>query len=340
MYAAKLKRCIVNLVLVGSEGVGKTQIFNVACSDNQQTLFTPLYAPTIGLDFKTKTISEGQETIVYTTWDTTGQEGFKSMIAACYRGKKVVVLCFDLSGSLEDVKKDAITIRAEIQQYANKNVPVCIIGTKADLADQLGTEHNFAANKEYLQTLASEFPDLNIQGVFVTSAKEKDNANYNQRIDSVAVDPNTPPINSLDTVMDSVRSVGLAHVKSLGIERRAAVQPTVAEPRRRLLSELNDKFVPAGELREIMTGYSSTSIFGKNNRHSAMKNLDNLLLGKENNDKLKGSDIVNCLGSRGQFFSKQRKIEEHLTNNTMPTASTEGVYVKIYNQMMMFGDSR
>ena len=53
--------------------------------------------PTIGVDFKIRTIDVDGKTIKLQIWDTAGQEKFQSLGFAFYRGADCCALCYDLT---------------------------------------------------------------------------------------------------------------------------------------------------------------------------------------------------------------------------------------------------
>ena len=53
--------------------------------------------PTIGVDFKIKTIEVDGKTIKLQIWDTAGQESFQSITKIFYRGAHAVLLTYDLT---------------------------------------------------------------------------------------------------------------------------------------------------------------------------------------------------------------------------------------------------
>ena len=71
------------VVIVGSQGVGKSALFLRFCDDN----FADNYMPTIGVDFRFKVVESAGRTIRLQIWDTAGQEKFRTITSAYYRSK-------------------------------------------------------------------------------------------------------------------------------------------------------------------------------------------------------------------------------------------------------------
>ena len=55
--------------------------------------------PTIGVDFRFKTIDVNNKKIKIQIWDTAGQEGFKTIVSAYYKGADAIIVVFDQSDS-------------------------------------------------------------------------------------------------------------------------------------------------------------------------------------------------------------------------------------------------
>lgn len=64
-------------------------------------------------------------------WDTAGQEKFKTITNAYYKGAQGIILVFDLTDrrSFQDVSNWV----SEIEKYATKSPVIFLIGNKSDL---------------------------------------------------------------------------------------------------------------------------------------------------------------------------------------------------------------
>lgn len=80
-------------VIVGDSNVGKTQILSRFMNDQ----FTHDSKPTVGVEFGTKTIKVGEVWVKNQIWDTAGQEKFRALTSAYYRGAVGAIIVFDLS---------------------------------------------------------------------------------------------------------------------------------------------------------------------------------------------------------------------------------------------------
>lgn len=84
---------LFKLVIVGDSNVGKTQILSRFIDDQ----FVINSKPTVGVQFGTKTINVGNVSVKNQIWDTAGQEKFRALTCAYYRGAIGAIVVFDLT---------------------------------------------------------------------------------------------------------------------------------------------------------------------------------------------------------------------------------------------------
>ncbi|KAK8842602.1 hypothetical protein M9Y10_025460 [Tritrichomonas musculus] len=115
-------------VLIGDSAVGKTSIVN-------QYIFnscSPEHQATIGIDFFSKVLTEGDTTIRLQIWDTAGQEKFHALIPSYIRNSTVAILVYDITlrSSFENLQKWHQTV-------ITTSNPFCIVvGNKLDLESE------------------------------------------------------------------------------------------------------------------------------------------------------------------------------------------------------------
>jgi len=122
------------LAVVGSGGVGKSAII-IRYTQNR---FVEGYDPTIEDYFK-KTVTVDGGRVALDILDTAGQEEYASMLDQYIQSAEGFVLVFAItdSESFEKVKE----LREKIIKVKDKkNVPILILGNKADLQDQREVE--------------------------------------------------------------------------------------------------------------------------------------------------------------------------------------------------------
>ncbi|KAK7877175.1 hypothetical protein WMY93_032120 [Mugilogobius chulae] len=81
------------VVVVGDLNVGKTCLINRFCKD----VFVRDYKATIGVDFEIERFEMSGVPFSLQIWDTAGQEKFKCIASAYYRGAQVIVTVFDMA---------------------------------------------------------------------------------------------------------------------------------------------------------------------------------------------------------------------------------------------------
>ncbi|XP_031201059.1 ras-related protein Rab-3D isoform X2 [Mastomys coucha] len=102
------------LLLIGNSSVGKTSFLFRYADDS----FTPAFVSTVGIDFK----------------DTAGQERYRTITTAYYRGAMGFLLMYDIANqeSFTAVQDWA----TQIKTYSWDNAQVILVGNKCDLEDE------------------------------------------------------------------------------------------------------------------------------------------------------------------------------------------------------------
>ncbi|XP_053521080.1 ras-related protein Rab-36 isoform X3 [Artibeus jamaicensis] len=116
------------VVVVGDLYVGKTSLIHRFCKN----IFDCNYKATIGVDFEIERFEIAGIPYSLQIWDTAGQEKFKCIASAYYRGAQVIITAFDLT----DVQTLDHT-RQWLEDALRENEPgscfVFLVGTKKDL---------------------------------------------------------------------------------------------------------------------------------------------------------------------------------------------------------------
>mmetsp|Transcript_27439 Transcript_27439/g.72431 ORF Transcript_27439/g.72431 Transcript_27439/m.72431 type:complete len:201 (-) Transcript_27439:364-966(-) len=148
---------LIKLMLIGDSGVGKSSLL-LRFSDDS---FDLNCTPTIGIDFKLRTIEMDNKKIKLQLLDTAGQERFKTITTAHYRNAMGILLVYDVTNeqSFRNIEEWLKNIEKHTSQPVNK----ILIGNKSDLASdrKVSTE----AGKQLAEKLNLAF--------FETSAKDK-----------------------------------------------------------------------------------------------------------------------------------------------------------------------
>merc|ERR1719164_226587 len=107
---------LFKVVLIGDSGVGKSNLLsrftrNEFCLESKST---------IGVEFATRSLPIDGKTIKAQIWDTAGQEWYRAITSAYYRGAVGALLVYDITkkGSFEDVERWL----SELRDHAEENI--------------------------------------------------------------------------------------------------------------------------------------------------------------------------------------------------------------------------
>eukprot|EP01083_Nonionella_stella_P177899 626817_1 len=121
---------LFKLVLIGDVLVGKSQILLRFADDT----YSEIGIPTIGVDFRFRTINVLDKTVKLQIWDTAGHERYRTITSAYYRGAHGIILCFDITNELSfQTMKE---LNQNVDRHRSGVLPKLLVGTKCDLVDQ------------------------------------------------------------------------------------------------------------------------------------------------------------------------------------------------------------
>ena len=161
---------MVKVVLVGDSGVGKTNIM----SKYLKNQFMEHSKATVGVEFGSKLFNHQGHKIKAQIWDTAGQEKYKAITGAYYKGSKGAFIVYDIT------RKDTF---ASIERWVNDlkatsdpKLTIILIGNKNDLDDKRevskdqGEEKAKSFGCAFLET--SAFSGDNLDKAFELMVKE------------------------------------------------------------------------------------------------------------------------------------------------------------------------
>ncbi|XP_041364030.1 ras-related protein Rab-37-like isoform X2 [Gigantopelta aegis] len=158
------------VMLIGDSGVGKTCLL-VRFKDG--TFLSGSFISTVGIDFRNKVVDVEGTKVKLQIWDTAGQERFRSITRAYYRDANALLLLYDVTSkaSFDNIR----AWLAEINEYAQEDVVIMLLGNKADLGDRvIRAEDGERLAKEYnvafMETSAKT--GLNVELAFMAVAKD------------------------------------------------------------------------------------------------------------------------------------------------------------------------
>merc|ERR1712216_1058853 len=118
---------LFKVVLIGDSGVGKSNLL----SRFTRNEFMLQSESTIGVEFATRSIQVDGKTIKAQIWDTAGQEGYRAITSAYYRGAVGALLVYDITKHVtyENVERWL----KELRDHADSNIVMMLVGNKSDL---------------------------------------------------------------------------------------------------------------------------------------------------------------------------------------------------------------
>ncbi|XP_008946038.1 PREDICTED: ras-related protein Rab-36 isoform X1 [Merops nubicus] len=119
---------ISKVVVVGDLYVGKTSLINRFCKDN----FDRDYKATIGVDFEIERFEIIGIPYNLQIWDTAGQEKFKCIASAYYRGAEVIITVFDLA-DIQTLDHTKQWLEDALRENEPDSIFIFLVGTKKDL---------------------------------------------------------------------------------------------------------------------------------------------------------------------------------------------------------------
>ena len=122
---------IFKIVLIGDTSVGKSCLLTRFADDQ----FTDNYVTTIGVDFRFKTMIVMDKIIKVQVWDTAGEERYRSITNAYYRGAEGILIVFDLTN--EESFKSIQNWINEVTVFTGKDVIIICLGNKSDLKREI-----------------------------------------------------------------------------------------------------------------------------------------------------------------------------------------------------------
>jgi Ras-related protein Rab-1A len=118
---------VFKILLIGNSAVGKSSLL-LRFADE---VFHESFLPTIGVDFKIRTIEQAGSVVKLQMWDTAGQEKFKTVTHSYYKGAQGIILVFDLCDqkSFGDIRSWV----SEAERHTNRDSVKVLVGNKCDL---------------------------------------------------------------------------------------------------------------------------------------------------------------------------------------------------------------
>ena len=121
---------LYKIIIIGDSGVGKSNILGRYLHNE----FKHDTKSTVGVEFGSKQLKVDGVNIKLQIWDTAGEERYRAITSAYYKGSKGCFIVYDITSeiSFENVEK----WYEEIRKSAEKEISIILVGNKCDLENE------------------------------------------------------------------------------------------------------------------------------------------------------------------------------------------------------------
>ena len=121
---------MIKVILIGDSGVGKTNIMSKFLKNQ----FMENSKATVGVEFGSKLFNIENHKIKAQIWDTAGQEKYKAITGAYYKGSKGAFVVYDITRkeTFDSIDKWI----NDLKMSGDPKLIIIIIGNKCDLEDK------------------------------------------------------------------------------------------------------------------------------------------------------------------------------------------------------------
>ena len=132
---------LYKIIIIGDTNVGKSNILGRYVNNE----FKEDTKSTVGVEFGSKKLKIENSLIKLQIWDTAGEERYRAITSAYYKGSKGCFIVYDITNpqSFEDIQK----WYEEIIRSGDKGVSVILVGNKCDLENERKITKEMGKNK-------------------------------------------------------------------------------------------------------------------------------------------------------------------------------------------------
>jgi len=199
------------IIVVGDHNVGKTSMMRRYVEDQ----YSDGYKATIGVDFMYQKFKILDIEFTLHIWDTAGQEQFKCVSRAYFRGASAVILAFDL-GNPESLDSAREWLE-EVKRENSANLMIFLVGTKSDMFHAVDNEtgQRVAAqiNAEYWE--CSSKNNVNIRELYERIAVGLFENSMLRHLEETGFSENSPQVANI-SLSQSSDTTGEAKTKRKG----------------------------------------------------------------------------------------------------------------------------
>ncbi|CAF0732644.1 unnamed protein product [Didymodactylos carnosus] len=149
------------ILIIGESSVGKSSLMTRFVDET----FQPTFVPTIGVDFKVRTLIIDDYQCKVQIWDTAGQERFRVITTTYYRDAAGVLIVYDVTNG--DTFSKVRRWTDEINKYCDETIAKVLVGNKDD--------DDVSSNKVVLTDDAQQYSRQMNLPFFETSARDNKN---------------------------------------------------------------------------------------------------------------------------------------------------------------------
>ena len=165
---------IFKVLLVGNSDVGKSSLI-LRYVDQ---IWNDVFVPTIGVDFKVKSLEIENKSIKLQIWDTAGQERFRNVISSYFKGAHGILLIFDITS--RDSFKELENWLAEVEKNASTQILKILIGKKILIGNKCDLEEEREISKDEGEAFAMR------NGMQYIETSAKINTNVNEAFEALS----------------------------------------------------------------------------------------------------------------------------------------------------------
>ena len=173
---------VFKVVLCGNAQAGKTSILQRYCTGR----FDQYTNPTVGADFISQTVYNGDRELKMHIWDTAGQEQYQAICTLYFRSTVLAIIVYAVTSPkpLEETVKWIDRMR-----NAEKDVVIVVFGNKIDL-DENPTDEvlNWCNQHDVHHFFVSALTGENIQTAFEYIIQVLSTMQYKPRSTSIVID--------------------------------------------------------------------------------------------------------------------------------------------------------
>jgi Ras-related protein Rab-8A len=145
---SKEKQITVKLMIIGDQAVGKSSL----TARYTEEVFYPNIIGTAGMNLDRKILKINEDTLRIMIYDTAGHDRFRQIVTSHYKGANGVVLVYDVTD--QKTFSSVTEWMAHINNNADKNVKILLVGNKVDLENR---EVTFEQGKELAMKFGVDF---------------------------------------------------------------------------------------------------------------------------------------------------------------------------------------